>query len=90
MGDEGIDQCSVGVSGSGMDHQAGRLVQDHDLLILEQDIQGDILALRLGWTRFGDDYGESLACRNFGRGLCDGLAITGDLPRFDQGFQPTA
>ena len=69
MGQQGVDQRLVGVAGSGMDDQPGRLVEDEQIVILEQDIEVD--RLRLGLGRLGrrniDD--ETLAGFDLAGGL---------------------
>ena len=46
MGDQRVDEGAVGLAGAGMDHHAGRLVEDDDVVVLEHDIQRDVLGLR--------------------------------------------
>ena len=46
MGDQRVDEGAVGLARAGMDHHAGRLVEDDDVVVLEHDIQRDVLGLR--------------------------------------------
>jgi hypothetical protein len=90
MGDEGVDQRAVGISGAWVDHEARRLVQHDDLFILEQDFQVDVLAHRVRRDRVGDDYGKNLTAFHLGRGLGDRLAVARYEPGFDERLQPAA
>ena len=44
-----IDQCLIAVTCSRMHNQAGRLVDDQQVVILEQDVERDILSGILGY-----------------------------------------
>ena len=46
MGDQGIDQGSVGIAGRGMHDKARGLVDDDQVVVFVDDIQRNILALR--------------------------------------------
>ena len=43
MKKQGIDQCALGVSGPGMDDQAGWLVENQKRRVLPQDLQRNVL-----------------------------------------------
>lgn len=48
MGDESIDQGAGRIARCGMDHQARRLVDDNEMLILIDDIKRYVFGLRQG------------------------------------------
>ena len=48
-----LTSVPVAVAGAGMDDQPGRLVDDDELGILVEDVERDVLALRLGGLRLG-------------------------------------
>ena len=57
MRQEGIDQRSVFVTHSRMNHQPGRLVDDHQAFVLEHHTQRDVLGHKLDLThRWGDPH----------------------------------
>ncbi len=79
MVDEGVDEGSMGAVVGGVDDQAGRLVDDHDVVVLEEDFEGDVFAedFRRGAGRPGD--GDAVASAEpFGR--AGGAAVDGDQP----------
>ena len=47
MGDQRVDQRAVGIARRRMDDEPGRLVDDDEVLVLVDDVERDILALRL-------------------------------------------
>ncbi len=51
MGDQGVDQRAVQIAGRRMDHQPGRLVDNDQRIVLIDDRQRNILALRFGRGR---------------------------------------
>src|SRR3546814_3281093 len=52
MMDQRIDQCSGPVAGARVDDKAGGLDDDDDVAVLIENLQGDVLALRLRVLRF--------------------------------------
>ena len=48
MGDQRVDQRAVGIARGRMDDEPGRLVDDDEILVLVDDVERDILALRRG------------------------------------------
>jgi hypothetical protein len=53
-----VDERAVGVARSGVNHEAGGLVEDDQMVVLEQDLQGNRLGLgahRLGRRRVNQD-----------------------------------
>ena len=61
MGDEGVDQRAIGIAGCRVHHHAGRLVDDDEILVFEDDREVHRLAFRLGRHRSGHDQLENLA-----------------------------
>src|SRR5579863_8503877 len=52
MGDEGVNQGALGVAGGGMDHQAGGLIKNQEMVVLEDDIERNVFAAqRRGFRR---------------------------------------
>ena len=51
MVDQRVDQRAGPVAGAGMDDEAGRLVDDDQVVVLVEDVERDRLALRLGRLR---------------------------------------
>ena len=45
MVEQGVDQSAVEIAGGGMDDHPGRLVDDEQMLVLEDDLERDILRL---------------------------------------------
>ena len=41
----GINQCAVEVAGTGMNHHAGGLVHNHQVVVLVDDVEGDVFCL---------------------------------------------
>jgi hypothetical protein len=52
MEEQGVDQSPVGMRPGGMGHQAGRLVESQQPVVLEQDRERDVLRRR-GRVRMG-------------------------------------
>lgn len=89
MRKKGVDQGAVRVSGARMNDQAGRLVQDEQVVVLEENVECDRFRLGvdlfdLGFAEFNDVAGPNLIAR-FG-----GLAIQFNEPRFDQRLKTRA
>ena len=55
---QGVDQGAVGVAGGGVDHQPHGLVDDDDVLVLEDHVQGNVLGLCLQRHRVWDHHGD--------------------------------
>ena len=88
MGDYGIDQRSGVVSGSWMDNQPGWFVDHQKLIILMDDVERDVFALRNG--RGGRWNGCSDGISRFDPvfGLQYGPRVHRHLTACDQGLEP--
>jgi 4-hydroxy-3-methylbut-2-en-1-yl diphosphate synthase IspG/GcpE len=61
MKQQGIDQRAIGRTGSRMNHHAHRLVDHDQLVVLVEDIERDILRMRLGIFRGWGNKDDCLA-----------------------------
>ena len=54
MMEQSVNQCLAGMTSSGMNHQAGRLVQDDQIVVLKKDIERNLFRSKNGraWRRF--------------------------------------
>src|SRR6476659_9486987 len=52
MVEQGVDQRTIEIASRWMDDKAGRLVDDEQMVVLEQDRQRDVLRLVVGGRRF--------------------------------------
>ncbi len=73
-----------------MHHEAGRLVDDDEVVVLGDDVERDVLRLRLGGLGRRHLDGEDLAGRDLGRAAGDGIAATQHPAFGDQRLQPRA
>ena len=62
---QGIEQSAVGMPGSRVHHQAGRLVDDQDVIVFVNDVQGDVLGdpLTLGFL-LGSQFQDGTTMHN--------------------------
>ena len=90
MGDQRVDQRAGLVAGGGMHHQALRLVDDDDVVVLKDDIERDILALGLGGDGLRHVDCDRIAGGDMISGVADGGAFDGDGTGEDQRLQPRA
>ena len=58
-----------------MHDEALRLIDDDDVLVLEDDIERDILTLRLRWGGLGDVDCDRIPSRDMISGVADGGAL---------------
>ena len=72
MGDQRVDQRSGRVARGRMHHEAGRLVDDDDVVVLVDDVERDILALRLGIGGFRHVDYDRIAGSDMISGVADG------------------
>ena len=56
------------MSGGGMHHEAGRLVQHQQVLVFVKNVEGNVLRLCLGRTRLGKMDRNLIACPWWVRG----------------------
>ncbi len=90
MVEQGIDQGPVAVARRRMDDQARGLVDDQQMLVLEDDPQGDVLRLVVRGLGLGHREEEELVPADFLRGIADRPALRFDGAAADQGLQPFA
>ena len=77
--EQGVDQGPVGVARGGMHHQALGLVEDDDVLVLVDHVQGDVLGEELRLLRLRQGHRQGLAAPETVV-LGQGFAAAGDLP----------
>ena len=68
----------------GVDVEAGRLVDDQEVIVLEGDHQRDVLRLVMRRFRIRDCEAERLAALHLQRGIADRLAVGFQRARPDQ------
>ena len=90
MGDQRVDQRAALVARGRMHDQPLRLVDDDDVVVLIDNVERDILALRLRRHRFGDVDCDRIAGSDMISGVADGGALGGDGTGQNQRFQPRA
>ena len=90
MGDQRVDQRAALVAGGRVDNQSLRLVDDDDVVVLVDDIERDILALRLRRHRLGHVDCDRIAGGDMISGVADGGPLGGDGTGQDQRLQPRA
>ena len=73
-----------------MDDDAGRLVDDDQVVVLVEDVERDVLALRRGGFRLGHVDGDLVAGRELALGLVDDLAADADGALLDQRLDAAA
>ena len=72
MGDQRVHQRAGLVAGGGMHHEAFRLVDDDDVVVLVDDIERDILACGLGGDGLRDVDCDRIAGGDMISGVADG------------------
>ena len=87
MRNEGIDQGSGLVPRRGMDDQAGRLVDDDEVVVLVDDVEGDRFRPRLGRHRRRHRHDDLLAGTDDPARLGDRHPVDGHRAVDDQGFR---
>lgn len=75
MMQQGIDQRAIKISGSGMDHKPGRLVDYDQVFVFEHDGQRNILGDCLGGRSGRDGNGKCGAGSRFQAGLGSDVAV---------------
>ena len=77
------------VAGGGVDDEAGGLVEDHQGVVLVEDVQGDILRMRNGIRGVGPVDLDGFAGMR-GVGGFDHAAVDADMAFFDQAAEGAA
>lgn len=90
MGDQGIDEGAVRVAGGRMDDEAGGLVDDNQMCILETDIECQRLRRRRGILSVGDEHDKILARPDPQRRIARYGSVPHDKPMLDQPLEPGA
>ncbi|MGY4511985.1 hypothetical protein ACVIN2_005439 [Bradyrhizobium sp. USDA 3650] len=88
MGDQRVHQRAGLVARRGMHHQPLRLVENDDVVVLEHDVEGDILAFRLRRDRFRHVDCDRIAAGDVISGVPDRGVPEAHRARQNQGFQP--
>ena len=85
-----VDQRAALGSAGRMNHEAGRLVDDDEVLVLEDDVERDVLGLWQGGDGGGQVDGVDRARDHLGARVGGGLAVSGDAAFLDQDAQARA
>lgn len=86
MGDEGIDQRAVQIACCRMNHQTCGLVDDNEMIILKDNIERNVLALRLSRLRWRQDDRDFKALFDPPRRVDYRRAVEGHLTLFNKPF----
>ena len=83
--EERVHEGAVPVPDRGVDDEAGRLVEDEEVLVLEEDRERDVLRTQLRLRRRGrrEDGVDEIAGGDLRGGLRDGATVDGDEARAD-------
>src|SRR4029453_14106627 len=81
-----VDKRPFAISGGWMDHQAGGLVDDQQMIVLKHDRQWNVLRLVMCRLGFGNGERIVLAAADFCGGVTDSLASGHQRARPDQGL----
>ncbi len=84
MSEEGVDQRTPVVAGGGMDDKTGGLVDDDDVPVLEDNVEGDVLGGGFGGHGRRHVHPHRLTGLQFGAGILRHGACHGDGPAGDQ------
>lgn len=81
--EQGIHQRAIGISGSGVNDNAGFLIQHDEVFIFKEDLEGDVLRGGLGWDSFWQgDFDDIARLHRIAR--LGGFAIAEDVLFADQ------
>ncbi len=61
MVEQGVDERAIGISRGRVDDHAGGFVEDHEVVVLKQDFQWNVLRFVVERHGFGDDDGDPVA-----------------------------
>ena len=75
MVEQGVDQSAVEIARRGMDDHPGRLVDDEQMLVLEDDVERDVLRLVMRGLRLGDGDLDRLPATRLHRGIAHQRAL---------------
>ena len=83
---EGIDEGAVGVAGGGVDDHAVGFIENDEVLVFVEDVEGDVLRDEFEGDGFGDGDADEVAGIEglFGFG---GAVVDEDVTVFDEGLQ---
>ena len=85
MMEQGVDQSAVGISGGGMDDHSVLFVEHDEVLVFENDVQGNVLRSCHIRNGFRDDDGNRIACLDAVPGF-GGFFVEQDVLLADQGL----
>ena len=88
MGNQRIHERPRLMSRARMHDEAGRLVDDDDVVVLVNDIERDLFAQGLGGHRRRHVDCDRIPLHDMISGVADGRVFHRDLAVEDQGFQP--
>ncbi len=87
--EEGIDEGAIGITGGGVDDEAGRFVEDEDVFVLKENIERDVLGDDGDGNDLGDVEGDVVSVFEGGAGF-GGASIQGYMAAFDQVLEACA
>ncbi len=87
--EEGVDEGAIGVSGGGVDDDAGVFVEDEEVFVFEEDVEGDVLGGGDVWDGFGEGDGDVVAGFDGVAWFC-GVAVDEDELVADEGLDAGA
>ena len=90
MRDQRVDQCAGRMPGRRMHHEAARLVDDDEIVVLVDDIERDIFALRLRIVRRRHVDHDRVGGVDAVFGIADGPPADRDRAVENERFQPRA
>ena len=82
-----VDQRAAFRAGGGVDDEAGWLVDDDEVLVLEHHVERDVLGLGQGADGGRERDGVGGGCDHLGAGVGDRLAVERDAALLDQDAQ---
>ena len=85
---DGVYECSRIVAGRRVYDESGRLVDDKDVVIFEDDVERNVLRLRLGGHRWWNGDVDDIGFFDLGAGLGGNLTIHLDESGVDKPLQP--
>jgi hypothetical protein len=89
VGEQGVDERVARVAGGGVDDEAGRLVEDEEIGVLEKDVEGDVLGLEEAGLGGGLGEGDERAGAELFAGL-GRFSRERDVALLDEGLEAGA